>query len=150
MEKTIVVASTNAGKIREFRQMLEPEGYKVISLAELPDPVEPEETGTTFQDNKFSLGYLCIYIAERPELASRNREASGYALYFNNIVCHKYSPYSSPSLSALVTFILKSITVSVTRHTVIIPVITATSLMVSISFVISRSGNICVVEAYAF
>ena len=42
MEKTIVVASTNAGKIREFRQMLEPEGYKVISLAELPDPVEPE------------------------------------------------------------------------------------------------------------
>jgi len=51
MEKTIVVASTNAGKIREFRQMLEPEGYKVISLAELPDPVEPEETGTTFQEN---------------------------------------------------------------------------------------------------
>ena len=51
MEKKIVVASTNAGKIREFRQMLEPEGYTVLSLADLPDPAEPEETGTTFQEN---------------------------------------------------------------------------------------------------
>ena len=51
MEKKIVVASTNNGKIREFRQMLEPEGYTVLSLADLPDPVEPEETGTTFQEN---------------------------------------------------------------------------------------------------
>ncbi len=51
MEKTIVVASSNAGKIREFRQMLEPEGYIVKSLADYPDMPEIEETGTTFQEN---------------------------------------------------------------------------------------------------
>ena len=51
MEKKIVVASGNEGKIREFRQMLEPKGDTVLSLKDLPDPTEPEETGTTFQEN---------------------------------------------------------------------------------------------------
>lgn len=49
--KTIVVASTNKGKIREFRQMLEPEGYTVKCLADYPDMPEIEETGTTFKEN---------------------------------------------------------------------------------------------------
>lgn len=50
-EKTIVVASTNQGKIREFRQMLEPRGYIVKSLADFPDMGEIEENGTTFAEN---------------------------------------------------------------------------------------------------
>jgi XTP/dITP diphosphohydrolase len=49
--KVIVVASTNQGKIREFRQMLEPEGYTVKCLADFPDMPETEETGTTFAEN---------------------------------------------------------------------------------------------------
>ncbi len=52
MEKTtIVVASGNAGKIREFREMLEPKGYIVKCLADFPDMPETEENGTTFHDN---------------------------------------------------------------------------------------------------
>ena len=51
MDKTIVIASTNNGKIKEFKAMLEKEGYRVLSLHDLPDPTEPEETGTTFQEN---------------------------------------------------------------------------------------------------
>lgn len=50
-EKVIVVASTNAGKIREFKEMLEPEGYTVKSLADYPDIGEIEENGTTFEEN---------------------------------------------------------------------------------------------------
>ena len=38
--KQIVVASTNDGKIREFREMLEPEGYTVLSLRDFPDMPE--------------------------------------------------------------------------------------------------------------
>ena len=49
--KVIVVASTNSGKIREFRQMLEPEGYTVKCLADYPDMPETEENGTTFREN---------------------------------------------------------------------------------------------------
>lgn len=51
MKKTIVIASTNAGKIREFREMLEPRGYLVKTLADYPQAEEVEETGTTFHDN---------------------------------------------------------------------------------------------------
>lgn len=49
--KEIVVASTNKGKIREFKEMLEPMGYIVKSLADFPDMPEIEENGTTFEEN---------------------------------------------------------------------------------------------------
>lgn len=49
--KKIAVASTNEGKIREFRQMLEPEGYTVLTLHDFPDLGEIEETGKTFSEN---------------------------------------------------------------------------------------------------
>ncbi len=50
-DKVIVVASGNAGKIKEFKEMLEPKGYIVKSLADFPDMKEVEENGTTFHDN---------------------------------------------------------------------------------------------------
>lgn len=50
-DKVIVVASGNQGKINEFKEMLEPEGYTVKSLSDFPDMPEVEETGTTFHDN---------------------------------------------------------------------------------------------------
>ena len=50
-DKVIVVASGYQGKIKEFKEMLEPEGYTVKSLSDFPDMPEVEETGTTFHDN---------------------------------------------------------------------------------------------------
>ena len=46
----LVVASHNAGKVREIRELVEPHGLAVVSAAELNLP-EPEETGATFQAN---------------------------------------------------------------------------------------------------
>ena len=51
MNKEIVIASGNAGKIREFKEMLEPYGYTVRTIKDLDGYREPEETGTTFHDN---------------------------------------------------------------------------------------------------
>ena len=51
MEKVIVVASKNKGKIREFEELLCPEGYTVKSLYDFPDMPEIDETGTTFSEN---------------------------------------------------------------------------------------------------
>lgn len=48
--KTIVVASHNAGKIREISDLIGPFGFQAKSAAEL-DFIEPDETGTTFEDN---------------------------------------------------------------------------------------------------
>jgi len=46
----LVVASHNAGKVREITALIEPLGLKAISAAELNLP-EPEETGATFVEN---------------------------------------------------------------------------------------------------
>ena len=52
MKDTIVLATHNAGKIREFKSALAPLGYDVVSVHDLlPDIAEPEETGTTFAEN---------------------------------------------------------------------------------------------------
>lgn len=47
----IIIASNNKGKIKEFKKMLEPKGYNVISQNEAGINIEVEETGTTFKEN---------------------------------------------------------------------------------------------------
>ncbi|MGN1343809.1 MAG: RdgB/HAM1 family non-canonical purine NTP pyrophosphatase [Traorella sp.] len=49
--KEILIASGNAHKIKEFREMLEPMGYQVKSLKDLDQPIEIDETGTSFEEN---------------------------------------------------------------------------------------------------
>lgn len=48
--KTIVVASHNAGKIAEIADLIGPLGFSARSAADLKFE-EPEETGTTFEEN---------------------------------------------------------------------------------------------------
>ena len=50
MEKTIVLASANEGKAREFRAILEPLGFKIVLQSEL-GVKSPEETGKSFIEN---------------------------------------------------------------------------------------------------
>lgn len=47
----IVVATSNQGKLREYKLMLEPLGYKVISLKDINMTLDVEETGSTFEEN---------------------------------------------------------------------------------------------------
>ena len=51
MDKVILIATNNQGKAIEFRNMLEPRGYEVKTLAEFPELPEIEETGSTFEEN---------------------------------------------------------------------------------------------------
>lgn len=47
----LVIASNNKGKIREYRQLLEPLGYNAVSQSEAGIHLEAEETGNTFAEN---------------------------------------------------------------------------------------------------
>lgn len=49
--QTILVATTNPGKLREYRQVLDKADFDVQSLMEYPDYRTPEETGKTFEEN---------------------------------------------------------------------------------------------------
>ena len=47
----LIIASNNPGKVREYRDILEPLGFRVFSQQEKGICLEVEETGTTFEEN---------------------------------------------------------------------------------------------------
>ena len=47
----LLVATTNPGKIREIRGILDGAPVDLVTLSDLPPIAEPEETGTTFMEN---------------------------------------------------------------------------------------------------
>lgn len=49
--KEIMIATSNAHKVEEFKHMLEPYGYEVKSLLDLDHEIDIEENGTTFEEN---------------------------------------------------------------------------------------------------
>lgn len=66
--RQFVLASHNAGKLREFAGLLEPLGYRVRSAAELGLP-EPDETGTTFEENAYIKAHAAATATGLPALA---------------------------------------------------------------------------------
>lgn len=49
--KEAIIATHNPGKVKEFKEILEPKGYDVKSLADIGFTEEIEETGQTFEEN---------------------------------------------------------------------------------------------------
>jgi len=64
----LVIASHNAGKVREIAELLAPFGAQVVSAGELGLP-EPEETGSTFIENAELKALAAAKAAELPSLA---------------------------------------------------------------------------------
>ena len=49
----LIIATNNAGKVREYKEILEPLGYQVFSQGEKGIHLDVEETGTTFAENAY-------------------------------------------------------------------------------------------------
>ena len=47
----VIIASNNKGKIKEYKELLEPMGYEVLSQSEANINLEVEETGNTYEEN---------------------------------------------------------------------------------------------------
>ena len=54
--KKLILASHNAGKLREICQLMEPYGFEIASVADLNLP-EPDEDGTTFEENAYTKAF---------------------------------------------------------------------------------------------
>lgn len=65
----LLVATRNAGKLREIRRVLESEGIEILGLDDLPDAPEPEEDGETFLDNARKKAWSLVRATELPALA---------------------------------------------------------------------------------
>lgn len=65
----LIIATNNAGKVREYKEILEPLGYRVFSQGEKGIHLDVEETGSTFRENAL-LKARAVYDAARcPVLA---------------------------------------------------------------------------------
>ena len=64
----LVIASHNAGKVREIRALLAPFGIEPVSAGELGLP-EPEETGTSFAENALLKAHASAQGSGLPALA---------------------------------------------------------------------------------
>jgi len=62
---SLLVATTNPGKVREIRAILTGIPIELKTLDDFPDIVEPEETGTTFAENA---RLKALYYAEKTGL----------------------------------------------------------------------------------
>lgn len=65
----ILIASNNAGKIKEFEEMLQPLGHEVVSLREAEIDIEVEETGETYFENAYLKAKALFDLTGMPTLA---------------------------------------------------------------------------------
>ena len=66
--KNIVVASHNAGKLREFADLMAPFGFEAKSAKDYGLP-EPDETGTTFEENAYIKAFAAAKATGLPALS---------------------------------------------------------------------------------
>jgi XTP/dITP diphosphohydrolase len=66
--KKIVVASHNAGKLREFAGLMAPFGFEAKSARDFGLP-EPDETGTTFEENAYIKAHAAAMATGLPALS---------------------------------------------------------------------------------
>lgn len=66
--RTLVVASHNAGKLREFADLLGPFGIDAKSAKEFGLP-EPDETGTTFEENAYIKAFAAASATGLPAMS---------------------------------------------------------------------------------
>jgi XTP/dITP diphosphohydrolase len=68
LEVRVVIATHNAGKLAEMRELLAPFGVEAVSAGELGLP-EPDETGTTYAENAAIKAHAGARAANLPALA---------------------------------------------------------------------------------
>lgn len=69
MELELILASNNAGKLREMRSLLSEMGVKVLSQREAGCDFEVEETGSSFEENAFLKAYAVTRATGRAAVA---------------------------------------------------------------------------------
>lgn len=68
-DKTIVIATGNQGKAKEFTALFARAGYQIKTLADFPDLPDVEETGKTFEENARLKAETIAQILQQPVLA---------------------------------------------------------------------------------
>ena len=85
----LILASNNAHKLREFREILSPLGIEIIPQSEAGCHFEVDETGTTFEENAYLKAEAVTAATGLPAVA----DDSGLVVDWK--ACNKEAPASS-------------------------------------------------------
>jgi len=67
--ETIIIATNNKGKVKDFEALFHPMGYQIKSLRDFPEIEEIEETGTTFEENAILKAEYLANVLQIPVIA---------------------------------------------------------------------------------
>lgn len=67
--KQVLIATNNAGKAKDFEALLGPFGVKVLTLNDLEEDIDVEETGTTFEENAILKAETVSRLLKMPVIA---------------------------------------------------------------------------------
>ena len=87
----IILASNNKNKILEFKQILSPLGYDVISQSEAGVNIEVEENGTTFEENSMIKAKAVYDIAKMAVTADDSGLEVDYLDKAPGVYSHRYA-----------------------------------------------------------
>ncbi|WP_297020137.1 XTP/dITP diphosphatase [uncultured Dialister sp.] len=65
----IVLATHNRGKIREFQKAFSEIGWEAVPIADVADVPDPDETGTTFEENALQKAHYYAKAVQMPVLS---------------------------------------------------------------------------------
>lgn len=91
MNKKIILASNNKGKIREIREILSPLGFDVISMKEAGIDMEIEENGSTFEENAAIKARAIYKISGSAVIADDSGLAVDYLNGAPGVYSHRYA-----------------------------------------------------------
>lgn len=91
----VVLASNNQNKLREMKAILSPLGWEIFSQKEIGVHVDPEENGTTFEENSFikaqavmeACGYPAIADDSGVEVDALNGAPGVYSARYGGEAC---------------------------------------------------------------
>ncbi|MGC9931876.1 XTP/dITP diphosphatase [Priestia aryabhattai] len=67
--REIIIATKNAGKVKDFETLFSPKGFKVKSLLDFPEMEDVEETGVTFSENATLKAEAISFALNKPVIA---------------------------------------------------------------------------------
>ena len=67
--REIIIATKNAGKVKDFETLFSPKGFQVKSLLDFPEVEDVEETGVTFAENATLKAEAISFALNKPVIA---------------------------------------------------------------------------------
>ena len=87
----VILASNNKNKILEFKQILSPLGYDVVSQSEAGVNIEVEENGTTFEENSMIKAKAVYDVAKMAVIADDSGLEVDYLDKAPGVYSHRYA-----------------------------------------------------------